>query len=146
MPISRCCPVQAELLPHLPPGQQSAEFLESTVRSPQLTQAITALDEALQGGNYGAVVSNFGIDPSPGTAALVSHIVRRVCWTVLYILLYASFTSTVIFVIGLRRGHRFRRGGYVPSLLELSFLTFVHSSQDFDGFIFDVVLNTIFVS
>eukprot|EP01042_Synura_sphagnicola_P003388 gene3388-4200_t len=63
--------VQAELLPHLPPGQQSAEFLESTVRSPQLTQSITALDEALQGGNYGAVVSNFGIDPSPGTAALL---------------------------------------------------------------------------
>eukprot|EP01042_Synura_sphagnicola_P002913 gene2913-3565_t len=62
---------QAELLPHLPPGQQSAEFLESTVRSPQLTQSITALDEALQGGNYGAVVSNFGIDPSPGTAALL---------------------------------------------------------------------------
>ena len=77
------------------------------MRSPQLTQSITALDEALQGGNYGAVVSNFGIDPSPGTAALVSHIVRRVCWTVLHILLYASFTSTVIFVNGFRRGDMF---------------------------------------
>lgn len=76
--------VQAELLSLLPSEESSsaaatssaasaARLLESTLRSAQLQQSVSALDRAIsQPENYNSVMSNFGIDPQPGTAQLVS--------------------------------------------------------------------------
>jgi hypothetical protein len=52
---------------HLPEGQQTADNLEATIRSPQFRQALGSLTHAVaQPDNYQSVMSNFSIDPSPG--------------------------------------------------------------------------------
>lgn len=40
------------------------------LHSPQLRQSIASLVNALQTGNYNAVVTNFGLDPTAGAAKL----------------------------------------------------------------------------
>eukprot|EP00607_Mallomonas_marina_P001928 CAMPEP_0182427554 /NCGR_PEP_ID=MMETSP1167-20130531/18361_1 /TAXON_ID=2988 /ORGANISM="Mallomonas Sp, Strain CCMP3275" /LENGTH=406 /DNA_ID=CAMNT_0024609867 /DNA_START=98 /DNA_END=1321 /DNA_ORIENTATION=+ len=62
--------VQA-LIQALPEGQQSEAYLSRTLRSPQLRQALTALSESVNGENYGAILSNFRIDPTAGTERLM---------------------------------------------------------------------------
>mmetsp|Transcript_21999 Transcript_21999/g.28803 ORF Transcript_21999/g.28803 Transcript_21999/m.28803 type:complete len:386 (+) Transcript_21999:60-1217(+) len=62
--------VQKQLLELLPEGQQTPEELQSLIRGPQFQQALTSLSAALQGDNFNSVMSNFGIDPTPGMSAL----------------------------------------------------------------------------
>lgn len=47
----------------------SFSFYEQ-LHSPQLRQSIASLVNALQTGNYNAVVTNFGLDPAAGAAKL----------------------------------------------------------------------------
>ena len=61
---------QQALLPHLPEGLQNPGELYATLRSPQLRQALGQLTNALQTDNFNAVMSNFGLDPAAGAAAL----------------------------------------------------------------------------
>ncbi|KAF1319390.1 Proteasomal ubiquitin receptor adrm1-like protein, partial [Globisporangium splendens] len=61
--------VQA-LIAHLPEGAQNAYELQATLHSPQLRQSISSLVQALQTGNYNAVLTNFGLDPAAGAAKL----------------------------------------------------------------------------
>lgn len=64
--------VQAELLPHLPAEQQTAEHLESTLRSPQLQQSLGSLTNALRNpDNLQSVMSNFNLDPAAGQDHLI---------------------------------------------------------------------------
>lgn len=63
--------VRAMLIPLLPEGQQSAEFLEANLRSPQLQQSMDALSHALSSDNFASIMTNLQIDPMPGTARLV---------------------------------------------------------------------------
>ncbi|KAG3178616.1 hypothetical protein C6341_g7858 [Phytophthora cactorum] len=58
------------LLQHLPEGSQTPAELRATLRSPQLRQSIGSLVNALQTGNFTAVMANFGLDPSAGAAKL----------------------------------------------------------------------------
>ncbi len=68
--------VRNELIAQLPPQQQSSEHLEATIRSPQLQQAITSLNEAvLPPDNFHNIATNFGLNPSNGTEQLVSVII-----------------------------------------------------------------------
>lgn len=62
--------VRSQLVEHLPPGQQSEEFLEENIRSPQFRQAIGSLNDALAE-NFSGVAANVGIDPAPGHSELV---------------------------------------------------------------------------
>lgn len=66
--------VRNELIAQLPPQQQSSEHLEATIRSPQLQQAITSLNEAvLPPDNFHNIATNFGLNPANGTEQLVSY-------------------------------------------------------------------------
>ncbi len=57
----------------MPAEQQDAQQLNSTVRSAQFQQALGSLTAAVQHpDNFQSVMSNFGVDPSPGTQQLVS--------------------------------------------------------------------------
>ncbi|ETO83379.1 hypothetical protein, variant [Phytophthora nicotianae P1976] len=58
------------LLQHLPEGSQTPAELRATLRSPQLRQSIGSLVNALQTGNFNAVMANFGLDPSAGASKL----------------------------------------------------------------------------
>uniref|UniRef100_K3XBB6 Uncharacterized protein n=1 Tax=Globisporangium ultimum (strain ATCC 200006 / CBS 805.95 / DAOM BR144) TaxID=431595 RepID=K3XBB6_GLOUD len=58
------------LIAHLPEGAQNAYELQATLHSPQLRQSIASLMQALQTGNYNAVLTNFGLDPAAGAAKL----------------------------------------------------------------------------
>ncbi|KAL3658775.1 hypothetical protein V7S43_016144 [Phytophthora oleae] len=58
------------LVQHLPEGSQTPAELRATLRSPQLRQSIGSLVSALQTGNFNAVMANFGLDPSAGSAKL----------------------------------------------------------------------------
>lgn len=59
-----------QLISQLPQGQQSREFLETAIRSPQLADSMRALSRALHGENYLAVMANIGVDPTPGLGEL----------------------------------------------------------------------------
>ena len=64
--------VREELIAQLPPQQQTAEHLEATIRSPQLQQAITSLNDAVTPPeNFHTIASNFGLNPQNGTNELV---------------------------------------------------------------------------
>eukprot|EP01041_Mallomonas_annulata_P008918 gene8918-18455_t len=63
--------VREALAQVLPEGQQSPEYVEEAIRSPQLRQALRALSEGLSGENYSSVLANFGISPNGGTEELV---------------------------------------------------------------------------
>ena len=65
------CSVREALIGTLPEGQQTADSIETTLRSPQLRQALGALSEGLQGESYSTVLSNFGISQTAGTDQLV---------------------------------------------------------------------------
>ncbi|TMW67672.1 hypothetical protein Poli38472_011292 [Pythium oligandrum] len=58
------------LLPHLPEGAQTPHELQATLRSPQFRQSVASLASALQTGNFNAVLTNFGLDPTAGAAKL----------------------------------------------------------------------------
>lgn len=63
-----------ELIAQLPPEQQSADQLESTLRSAQLQQAMSSLTHAVsQPENFHGIASNFNLDPSISTEQLVSR-------------------------------------------------------------------------
>ena len=62
--------MQQALISHLPESLQTSEELLSTLRSPQLQQALSALTGALQTDNLNAVFANFGLDPAAGAEAL----------------------------------------------------------------------------
>jgi hypothetical protein len=63
-----CIIVTAELIQQLPAEQQSLEQLESTLRSPQLQQAVGSLNDALrQPENFHGIASNFNLDPAQGS-------------------------------------------------------------------------------
>lgn len=62
--------MQQALLQHLPDSLQNPAELLSTLRSPQLQQALSALTGALQTDNLNAVFANFGLDPAAGAEAL----------------------------------------------------------------------------
>jgi hypothetical protein len=65
--------VRQNLLQLLPEGQQSEQFLETNLRSPQFQQALDALGGALSSENFNSVMANLGIDPAPGATWLVSN-------------------------------------------------------------------------
>lgn len=58
--------VRSNLLRLLPEGQQSDEYLETNLRSPQFQQALDALGSALSSDSFNSVMANLGIDPAPG--------------------------------------------------------------------------------
>ena len=59
--------IRATLIPFLPEGQQSDEYLEQNLRSSQFRQSLGSLTSALNSENYSSVLANLGpIDPSPG--------------------------------------------------------------------------------
>ncbi|TYZ62735.1 hypothetical protein PybrP1_003925, partial [[Pythium] brassicae (nom. inval.)] len=58
------------LIAHLPEGAQNAYELQATLHSPQLRQGVVSLVSALQTGNYNAVITNFGLDPTAGAEKL----------------------------------------------------------------------------
>ncbi|CAM9201544.1 unnamed protein product [Heterosigma akashiwo] len=62
--------IEETLLALLPEGQRTPEELRALVSGPQFQQALASLTSALAGDNFNAVMSSFGIDPSPGMAAL----------------------------------------------------------------------------
>jgi hypothetical protein len=64
--------VRSNLLRLLPEGQQSDEYLETNLRSPQFQQALDALGSALSSDSFNSVMANLGIDPAPGANWLVS--------------------------------------------------------------------------
>ena len=49
---------------------QTPEQLEAIIRSPQLRSTLASLTGALQTDSFNSIVSNFGLDPSPGLEAL----------------------------------------------------------------------------
>lgn len=63
--------VRRGLIALLPESQQSEEYLEETLRSPQVQQSIDLLSAALQSDNYQTVMGNFSLDPSVGLAQLM---------------------------------------------------------------------------
>ena len=78
--------VQAELLPLLPEGRQTAEELRETLSSPQFQVALRRLSAACMSGQYNDVMSNFRLNPSDGAehlmqgngiAAVVAALVAR---------------------------------------------------------------------
>ena len=64
--------VRDALVALLPPGQQSPEFLEANIRSPQLRQAMQSLTAALNSSDYYSVFANLGVDAAAGQ----EHIAR----------------------------------------------------------------------
>jgi hypothetical protein len=60
------------LLPHLPPGQQTEEHLRDILRSPQLHQAMQSLTAALDSEQAQAVISNLGLRSSDATTAMAT--------------------------------------------------------------------------
>jgi len=63
--------VRENLLRLLPEGQQSEQYLETNLRSPQFQQALDALGSALSSDSFNAVMANLGIDPAPGATQLM---------------------------------------------------------------------------
>lgn len=63
--------VRDNLLRLLPEGQQSEQYLETNLRSPQFQQALDALSSALSSDSFNAVMANLGIDPAPGATQLM---------------------------------------------------------------------------
>lgn len=63
--------LRAELITLLPEGQQSEEYLETALRSPQLRDSMRSLSRALNPDNYATVMANFGLDPAVGSEHLV---------------------------------------------------------------------------
>ena len=64
--------VRSEAIRQLPEGQQSEEFLEENIRSPQFQQSLSVLSDVIQQ-DGGSVAGSFGIDPAPGQEELVSY-------------------------------------------------------------------------
>jgi Na+-transporting methylmalonyl-CoA/oxaloacetate decarboxylase gamma subunit len=63
--------VSAELIQQMPAEQQAHEQLESTLRSPQLQQAIGSLNDALRHPeNFHGIATNFNLDPTQGSSEL----------------------------------------------------------------------------
>lgn len=63
--------VQSELLPMLPEDQQTPQFLETAIRSPQLRQALGALNESLHGEQYSTILTNFGLSTAAGESLML---------------------------------------------------------------------------
>ena len=63
--------VREGLIRLLPEDQQTEEYLETNIRSPQFQQALDALGGALCSENFNTVMANLGIDPAPGADWLV---------------------------------------------------------------------------
>lgn len=53
--------IQAQLLPLLPEGGRTPEQLRALLRSPQLQQAVETFDAALQSGQLGELLRQFGV-------------------------------------------------------------------------------------
>lgn len=67
--------VRQNLLQLLPEGQQTDDYLESNLRSPQFQQALDVLAGALSSDSFNSVMANLGVDPSPGA----NHLVCKSC-------------------------------------------------------------------
>jgi hypothetical protein len=64
--------VEAELVPLLPPGQQTSEHLQTTLRSAQLQQSLGSLTGALRNSdNFQSVMSNFQLNPADGHSQMI---------------------------------------------------------------------------
>ena len=59
----------AALLPHLPEGEATITGLRANVNSPQYSQALQALNSALESGDLAASMGQFGVDPAAVAAA-----------------------------------------------------------------------------
>eukprot|EP00941_MAST-03F_sp_MAST-3F-sp1_P002715 g2715.t1 len=59
-----------ELIPHLPDGLQTTEELNGSLRTPQVQQAVSRLNGALQSSNINTVMVNFNLDPAAGAEHL----------------------------------------------------------------------------
>jgi len=77
-----------KLLPLLPAGQQTKEFLAENIRSPQVRQALASLQSAVAGDSFNSVIANFDLDTSSeevreamnrgdGVAAFLEAIVKK---------------------------------------------------------------------
>lgn len=62
--------VRERLLPYLPEGRRNPEELRQILRSPQLQQSLQVLNSALQSGQLGELLSQFGL-PSSSTPSSV---------------------------------------------------------------------------
>lgn len=66
--------IQQQLISNMPLEQQSADQLDSTLRSPQFQQALGTLSQALRDpSNFQGITSNFQLNPASGTNQLVSN-------------------------------------------------------------------------
>jgi hypothetical protein len=54
----------AALLPHLPEGEATIAGLRANVNSPQYSQALQALNSALDSGDLAGSMGQFGVDPA----------------------------------------------------------------------------------
>ena len=66
--------VRAELIGHLPANQQSEEFLNENLRSPQFQQSLDSLTQVLLSEGSNSVLANLGVNPEPGQAELVGYL------------------------------------------------------------------------
>jgi hypothetical protein len=70
--------VKKRLLELLPEEQQTMEYLEENLRSPQIQQTLRALSQALMPDDegsldgYNSVIANFQLDPQDGQTALAA--------------------------------------------------------------------------
>lgn len=62
--------VQNELVQHLPEGQQTNDFLEANIRSPQFQQSLDAFTDAINS-SPNEVMGNVGVDPIAGQLEMV---------------------------------------------------------------------------
>eukprot|EP00056_Hartaetosiga_gracilis_P014151 m.239851 g.239851 ORF g.239851 m.239851 type:complete len:371 (+) comp14132_c0_seq1:67-1179(+) len=69
----------ARLVDHLPEGSDGTkEDILETIRSPQFSQRLQAFTAALQSGELGAVMSQFGVDPSTTQGAGVLGLLEAI--------------------------------------------------------------------
>jgi hypothetical protein len=66
--------IKSKLVSLLPEGQQTTEYLEENLRSPQVAQCLKSLsaalaDEGMEG--FHSILANFQLDPKDGQEALV---------------------------------------------------------------------------
>lgn len=72
IPILANADVQQRLIPYLPEGEvlpKSEEELRATISSPQFKQALTSFSSALQSGQLGPLMTQFGLGEDVANAA-----------------------------------------------------------------------------
>jgi len=77
LPILSSPQVQSELLPYLPEGRRTPEELHQILRSPQFQQSMESFSSALQSGQLGELLRQFGLD-STGVEGFLRALQRQV--------------------------------------------------------------------